>query len=137
MHFAHKVFVREQEVAKVQRVGVSNNGNQEVASAVGAFNVNGEPQSDVLVSANTGRTFFVDGVNERGVHRGYGVDASNNGVGNQVRKGDFGARRTRQRFVQRSPIDLEEARRHRAHAGRGGHRETRIHVGDNARGRAP
>jgi hypothetical protein len=62
--------------------------------------------------------------------------ALDDGEGDEVREGDLGATRARQRLVQRRAIDLEEPGRHRAHAGRRGHRQARLHVGDDARRRA-
>jgi hypothetical protein len=44
VHLAHQVLVGQQEGAKVHGVGVADDRHQEIASAVGALDVNGEAQ---------------------------------------------------------------------------------------------
>ena len=81
-----------------------------------------------------GRALLVDGVDEGRVHRRDLRQSLDDGEGDEVREGDLGAARTRQRLVQRRAVDLQEPRRDGAHARRGRHREAGLHVGDDARG---
>ena len=131
---AHEVLVGEEERAKVHRVGVANHGHQEVARPVGPLDVDRESESDVFVAADPGRALLVDGVDEGRVERGDLRQSLDDGEGDEVREGDLGAARARQRLVQRRAIDLQQPRRDGAHAGRGRNREAGLHVGDDARG---
>ncbi len=74
---------------------------------------------------------------EGGVQRRHVVQGAHDRVADDVREAHLGARRPRQLVVQDEPVDLEQAGRHAAHAGRRRHRQAGLHVGDDPRRGAP
>ena len=92
---AHEIFVGEEERAKVHRVGVANDGHEQVARTVFPLDVDRESEAHVLVAANTGRALFVDGVNERCVERRDLAQSLDDRERDEVGEGDLGAARAR------------------------------------------
>ena len=74
---------------------------------------------------------------ERRVQRGHVAEGTHHGVPDEVGEADLGPGRARQLVVEHEAVDLEQAGRHRADARRRGHAQAGLHVGHDARGRAP
>ena len=135
VNLANEFLVGEQERAKVHGVRVLNDGHEQVVRSIFLYDVHGQAEADVLVVTNPGRALVVHGVDEGGVERGNFTKSLDDREGDEVGEGDLRSARARERLVERGAVDLQESRGDGAHAGRRRHREARVHVGDDARGR--
>ena len=134
---ADQVLVGQDERAEVERVGLLDARHEQRAAAVALLLVDGQAQPHVLVVDDARLARPVGIRDERGVQRRHVVQRAHDGVTDDVGEADLGAGRAGQLVVEDEAVHLEEAGRHRPHAGRRGHRQAGLHVGHDPRGGAP
>ena len=132
---ADEVLVGQDEGAEVERVGVLDARHEQRAAPVALLLVDGEAQPHVLV-VDDARLSLAAAIGHEGrVQRGHVVQGADDRVPDDVGEADLRPRGPGQLVVQDQAVDLEEAGRHRPHAGRRGHGQAGFHVGHDARGR--
>ena len=132
---ADEVLVGQDEGAEVEGIGVLDARDEQRAAPVALLLVDGEAQPDVLV-VDDARLSLAAAIGHEGrVQHGYVVQGADDRVPDDVGEADLRPRGPGQLVVQDQAVDLEEAGRHRPHAGRRGHGQAGFHVGHDARGR--
>ncbi len=132
---ADQLLVGEDERAEVERVGVLDARDEQRARPVALLLVHRQAQPNVLVMDDPRLARPVDVGHEGRVEGRYVVQGAHHGVADDVGEADLGAGRPGELIVEDEAVDLEQARRHGADAGRGGDGQAGFHVGDDPGGR--
>ena len=130
---AYDVLVGRPELHEVHLVRAHDGGHEEGAAAVGLLHVDREAEVDVLGLHDGG--LAVD-LGEAVVHLGHRADGPHDREPDEVGERHLAAAAALEVVVDDGAVVDEQLRRHRAHAGRGRHREAGLHVADHAGGRA-
>ncbi len=122
---ADDVLVGLPELEEVQRLGLLDARDHELAVAVGLDQVDGEAEVDVL-RLDQGRLAVL--LREGVVHRRHGLDGLHHRVADQVREGDLPAPGALQVVVDDDAVVEEQLHRDRAHGRGRGHLQGGVHV---------
>ncbi len=129
---ADDLLVGDEEAGEVERLGVAEDGNDERSSAVALVDVDREAHVDVFVLDES--WLAVGTLEERVVHRRDGVgDRPHDGVADEMGEAHLALAAARSVPVDHLAVDLEQAGRDVAEAGRRRHREAAFHVGGDRR----
>ena len=130
---ADDVLVGLPELEEVQRLGLLDGRDDELAVAVGLHQVDGQAEVDVL-RLDQGRLAVL--LREGVVHRRHGLEGLHHRVADEVREGDLPAAGALEVVVDDDAVVEQQLHRDRAHGGGRGQLQRGVHVLRHGGGRA-